>query len=37
MLRTEENKMVQRLEVYKCNVCGNIVDVLHAGVGQLVC
>ena len=29
--------MTQRLEVYKCNVCGNIVDVLHAGVGQLVC
>lgn len=24
-------------EVYKCNVCGNIVEVLHAGVGQLVC
>jgi superoxide reductase len=24
-------------EVYKCNVCGNIVEVLHAGVGQLIC
>lgn len=24
-------------EVYKCNVCGNIVEVLHAGAGQLVC
>jgi superoxide reductase len=24
-------------EVYKCNVCGNIVEVLHAGVGELVC
>ena len=24
-------------EIYKCNVCGNIVQVLHSGVGQLVC
>ena len=24
-------------QVYKCNVCGNIVEVLHAGVGTLVC
>jgi len=24
-------------EVYRCNICGNIVEVLHAGVGQLVC
>jgi superoxide reductase len=24
-------------EVYKCNVCGNIVEVLHASVGELVC
>ena len=24
-------------QVYKCNVCGNIVEVLHTGVGQLVC
>jgi superoxide reductase len=29
--------MTQRLEVYKCEVCGNIVEVLHAGEGQLVC
>ena len=24
-------------EVYKCEICGNIVEVLHDGVGQLVC
>ena len=24
-------------QVYKCNVCGNIVEVLHVGSGQLVC
>ena len=26
-----------RLEVYKCGVCGNIVEVLHVGGGELVC
>ncbi len=29
--------MTQKLEVYKCDVCGNIVEVLHAGGGELVC
>lgn len=29
--------MTERNQVYKCNVCGNIVEVLHAGVGKLVC
>lgn len=29
--------MAQQLEVYKCNVCGNIVEVLHSGKGSLVC
>ncbi len=29
--------MTQKLQVYKCEVCGNIVEVLHAGKGQLVC
>jgi len=24
-------------EIYKCSICGNIVEVVHAGVGQLVC
>jgi len=24
-------------EVYKCMVCGNVVEVLHSGPGQLVC
>lgn len=27
----------QKGEIYKCNVCGNIVEVLHAGGGELVC
>ncbi len=29
--------MTSLQEVYKCNVCGNIVEVLHTGKGQLVC
>ena len=29
--------MAEKLEVYKCNVCGNIVEVLHGGQGELVC
>jgi superoxide reductase len=29
--------MVKRLEVYVCEICGNIVEVLHGGKGQLVC
>ncbi len=29
--------MVSTKQVYRCNVCGNIVEVLHAGGGELVC
>ncbi len=29
--------MAERLEVYKCDVCGNIVEVMHGGAGTLVC
>jgi len=29
--------MRQVLEIYKCEVCGNIVEVLHGGEGELVC
>jgi superoxide reductase len=29
--------MTQRLQVYKCDLCGNIVEVLHEGKGGLVC
>jgi superoxide reductase len=24
-------------QIYKCNICGNIVEVLHTGAGELVC
>ena len=29
--------MTQRQQVYKCEKCGNIVEVLHTGAGTLVC
>lgn len=29
--------MAEQLEIYKCNVCGNIVEVMHSGQGELVC
>lgn len=29
--------MAAKLEVYKCMVCGNIVEVTHGGDGELVC
>jgi superoxide reductase len=24
-------------QIYKCNICGNIVEVVHTGAGELVC
>ena len=27
----------QKLQVYQCGVCGNMVEVIHAAGGQLVC
>jgi len=32
MVNVKETK-----QVYRCNVCGNIVEVLHVGGGELVC
>jgi superoxide reductase len=29
--------MTGLLEIYKCEVCGNIVEMIHTGQGQLVC
>jgi superoxide reductase len=29
--------MTEKLQIYKCEVCGNIVEMLHAGAGALVC
>lgn len=29
--------MTEKLQIYKCEVCGNIVEMVHAGAGKLVC
>ncbi len=29
--------MAKKLEIYKCEMCGNIVEVLHGAKGTLVC
>ncbi len=29
--------MTEVKQIYKCNVCGNIVESVHAGIGDLVC
>ncbi len=33
----KEIVMAEKLQVYKCEKCGNIVEVLHGGAGTLVC
>jgi len=29
--------MTEKLQIYKCEVCGNIVEMLHSGMGEMVC
>jgi len=29
--------MTERNQIYRCNICGNIIQVLHEGAGELVC
>ncbi len=29
--------MTEKKQIYKCDICGNIIEVLHEGKGQLVC
>lgn len=29
--------MAERMQIYKCEICGNIVEVLHGGKGTLAC
>ena len=29
--------MAKQLEVYKCEMCSNIIEVMHGGDGELVC
>ena len=29
--------MTEKLGIYKCEICGNMVEVINAGAGELVC
>ena len=29
--------MTEKLEIYKCELCGNLVEVILSGAGELVC
>ena len=29
--------MVNKLEMYKCELCGNIIEIIDAGAGELAC
>lgn len=29
--------MTEERQVYRCNICGNMVEVIHLGTGRLVC
>lgn len=29
--------MAERYQIYKCDLCGNIIEILHGGAGELVC
>lgn len=29
--------MTEKIQLYKCEICGNIVEVVHSGKGELVC
>ena len=29
--------MTEKLQIYKCEKCGNIVEMLHGGAGELIC
>lgn len=29
--------MADKLNIYKCNICGNVAELVHAGVGDMSC
>jgi len=33
----KDDNMTELKQIYRCNICGNIVEVLHTGRGTLVC
>lgn len=37
MYKIKNKNMTELKQIYKCSVCGNVAEVLHAGAGELVC
>jgi len=37
VLPCEASNLAKKGEVYRCSICGNVVEVLQGGKGQLVC
>ena len=37
LLRKRGHKMAQKGEIYKCEICGMVVEVKEDGGGELVC
>ena len=37
IINLKNKVMTTRLELYKCNICGNITEVMHEGASALVC
>ena len=33
----EKEDMAKKYEIYKCDICGNVIEVLHGGKGELIC
>jgi superoxide reductase len=33
----DSSYMAKKSEIYKCSVCGNIIEILHEGAGTLTC
>jgi len=33
----KEEEMTEKLQIYKCEICGDMLEVVHAGKGQPVC
>ena len=29
--------MTEKMQIYKCEICGNIVEMVHGGKGKLIC
>lgn len=29
--------MTEKMQIYKCQICGNIVEMVHGGKGELIC